>query len=113
MIQHSVLLEIERQEGKLAMDQHKEKTNSNKVKSSVKRKSKFTNRRSRENDMKRKKFMLDNFGEDENEQLKKCVRTWRKKKKYIKKKRITKETEQSVITITIIKKISYENMKKG
>ena len=44
----------------------------------MKRKSKFTNRRSRENDMKRKKFMLDNFGEDENEQLKK-IDTKRKK----------------------------------
>ena len=53
------------------MDQQKEKTNSSKVKSPVKRKSKFTNRSSRENDKKRKKFMRDNFGEDEKEQLKK------------------------------------------
>ena len=53
------------------MDQQKEKTNSSKVESPVKRKSKFTNRSSRENDKKRKKFMRDNFGEDEKEQLKK------------------------------------------
>ena len=36
------------------MDQQKEKTNSSKVKSPVKRKSKFTNRSSKENDKKRK-----------------------------------------------------------
>ena len=53
------------------MGQHKGKTNSSKVESPVKRKSKFTNRSSRENDKKRKKFMRDNFGEDEKEQLKK------------------------------------------
>ena len=53
------------------MDQQKEKTNSSKVKSPVKRKSKFTNRSSGENDKKRKKFMRDNFGEDEKKQLKK------------------------------------------
>ena len=54
------------------MDQQKEKINSNKVKSPVKRKSKFTNRGSRENNKKRKKFMRHNFGEDANEQLKKA-----------------------------------------
>ena len=52
------------------MDWQKEKTNSNKVKSPVKRTSEFTNRRSRENDKKRKKFVCYNFGEDEKEQLK-------------------------------------------
>ena len=36
------------------MDQQKEKTNSSKVKSPVKRKSKFTNRSSKENDKKGK-----------------------------------------------------------
>ena len=54
----------------------------------MKRRSQFTNRSSRENDKKRKKFMRDNFGEDEKEQLKKdhkkekekCVITWKKKK---------------------------------
>ena len=63
------MLELEKQRVELAMDQQKEKTNSNKVKSPVKRKSKFTNRSSREYDKKRKKFMGDNFGEDEKEQL--------------------------------------------
>ena len=53
------------------MDQQKEKTNLSKVKSPVKRKSEFTNGSSRENDKKRKKFIHDNFGEDEKEQLKK------------------------------------------
>ena len=53
------------------MDQQKEKTNSSKVKCPAKRKSKFTNHSSREYDKKRKKFMRDNFGEDEKEQLKK------------------------------------------
>ena len=56
------------------MNQQKEKTYSNKVKSSVKRRSKFTNCSSRENDKKRKKFMGDNFGEDEKEQLKKLTK---------------------------------------
>ena len=46
------------------------KANSNKAKSPVKRKSKFTNCGSREN-QKRKKFLCDNFDEDEKEQLKK------------------------------------------
>ena len=53
------------------MDQQKQKTNSTRVKSPLKRKSKFRNRNSRENDEKRKKFMRDNFGEDEKEELKK------------------------------------------
>ena len=65
-----VLQELEKQEAKLVMDQQKEKTNSNKVKSAVKRIPKFTNRSSREND-KRKRYMRGNFGEDEKEQLKK------------------------------------------
>ena len=47
MIQQSVLLELEKQKAKLAMDQQKEKTNSSKVKSPVKIKSKFTNRSSK------------------------------------------------------------------
>ena len=71
MIQQSVLQELEKWKAKLARDQQIEKTNSNKVKSPVKRKSKFTNRSSRENDKKRKKFVSDNFGEDEKVQLKK------------------------------------------
>ena len=75
------------------MDQQKEKTNLNKVKAPVKRKSKFTNCRSTENYKKRKKFLCDNFGENETEQLKKvdkkrkkCVITSRKKKKNLKKR---------------------------
>ena len=87
MIQQSVLQELEKQKTKLATDQQKDKTNSNKVKSPVKRKSEFTNRSSKENDKKRSKFMRDDFGEDEKEQLKKkkertkSVITLRKKKK--------------------------------
>ena len=71
MIRQSVLLELEKQKAKLVMDQQNKKTSSIKVKSPLKRKSQFTNRSSRENDKKRKKFMRDNFGEDEKEQLKK------------------------------------------
>ena len=69
MIRQSVLQELEKQKAKLAMDQQKEKINSSKVKSPVKRK--FSNRSSRENDKKRKNFMRYNFGEDEKEWLKK------------------------------------------
>ena len=95
MIQQCVLLELEKQKVKLAMDQQKEKTNSNKVKFPVKRKSKFTNRSFRESDKEINKLMCDNFGEDEKEPLgnltkkerKKCVITWRKKKKRIFNKR--------------------------
>ena len=71
VIRQSVLLELEKQKAKLAMDQQDKKTSSSKVKSPVKRKSQLTNCSSRENDKKRKKFMRDNFGEDEKEQLKK------------------------------------------
>ena len=65
MIRQSVLLELEKQKAKLAMDQQNKKTSSSKVKSPVKRKSQFTNHSSRESDKKRKKFMRHNFGEDE------------------------------------------------
>ena len=47
------------------MVQQKEKINSSKVKSPVKRKSEFINQSSKENDKKMKKFMGDNFSEDE------------------------------------------------
>ena len=60
MIRQSVLLELEKQKAKLAMEQQKEKINSSKVKSPVKKKSKFTNHSSREND-KKKKFMRVNL----------------------------------------------------
>ena len=114
MIRQSVLLELEKQKAKLAMDQQKEKTNSNKVKSPVKRKPKFTNRRSsKENDKKRKKFIRDNFDEDEKEQLKKVDKNRKKEmcdnfeeKKNIQKKRITKAKKKSMITLIKIKKIS-------
>ena len=67
MIQQSVLQELEKYKVQLAMDHDKEKTNSNKVKSPVKRKLNFTNRSSRENDKKWKK-LCNNLGEDEKEQ---------------------------------------------
>ena len=46
------------------MDQEKEETNSNKVRSPLKRKSKVTNHSFRENDKRRKKFMRDNLEEE-------------------------------------------------
>ena len=68
------------------MDQKKKQMNSNKGKSLVKTMSKFTNRNSRENDKKRKKFIRD----DEKTLGKKNISkkmtkrkkgiTWRKKK---------------------------------
>ena len=95
------------------MDQQNKKTSSSKVKSPVKRKSQFTNRSSREND-KRKKFMRNNFGEDEKEHLKKDDKKRKREmcdnleeeKKNIKKKRITKEEKQNVINWMILKKNS-------
>ena len=63
MVRQSVLQELEKQKAKLAVDQEKEETNSSKVKSPVKRKSKFTNCSFREND-RRKKFMRDNLEEE-------------------------------------------------
>ena len=89
------------------------KANSNKAKSPVKRKSKFRNCGSREN-QKRKMFLCDNFDGDEKEQLKKvdkkitkCVITQRKKKKeYSQKEDNKKKKKDSMITLTIIKKNS-------
>ena len=91
----------------------REQTSSNKAKSPVKRKSKFTNCGSREN-QKRKMFLCDNFDGDEKEQLKKvdkkitkCVITQRKKKKeYSQKEDNKKKKKDSMITLTIIKKNS-------
>ena len=71
IIRQSVPLELEKQKAKSAMNQQKEKINSSNVKFLVKRKAKFTNRSSRENYKKRKKFMRDNFDEDQKQQLKK------------------------------------------
>ena len=50
MIQQSVLEKLEKQNAKLAIDQEKEETNSNKFKSPVKRNSEFTNCSPREID---------------------------------------------------------------
>ena len=88
MIRQFVLQELEKQKSKLAVDQKKEETNSNKVRSPMKRKSKLTNRSFRENYKRRKKFMRDNL---------------RKKKKNIQEKWITIERKQNVITLMIIK----------
>ena len=59
MIRQFVLQELEKQKAKLAVDQEKEETNSNKVRSPIKRKSKLTNRSFRENYKTMKKFMRD------------------------------------------------------
>ena len=88
MIRQFVLQELEKQKSKLAVDQKKEETNSNKVRSPMKRKSKLTNRSFRENYKRVKKFMRDNL---------------RKKKKNIQEKWITIERKQNVITLMIIK----------
>ena len=87
------------------MDQQKEKTNSSKIRS-VKRKSKFKNCSSRENDKTRKKLMRHNFGEDEKEQLKKddkktkkCVITSRKKKKERLENKDDKRKKAKMITL--------------
>ena len=92
MIRESVLLEQEKQKAKLALDQQKDKTNSNKVKSLVKRKSNFSNCSSRENNKKREKLMHDIFGEAEKGQLKKD-----KKKEERKKCIITSKDEKKRI----------------
>ena len=87
MIRQSVLLELGKQKAKLAMDQQKEKTNSSKVKSPVKRKSKFTNCSSKEND-KKWKITLMKMKKKNNKTKKereKCVITLRKRKIIFKK----------------------------
>ena len=88
MIRQFVLQELEKQKAKLAVDQEKEETNSNKVRSPIKRKSKLTNRNFRENYKRMKKFMRDNI---------------RKKKKNIQEKWITIEKKQNMIILMIIK----------
>ena len=60
MIYQFCYLRTRKKKAKLAIYQDKEKTNSNKVKFPEKRKSKFTNRSSRENNNKKKRLMLDN-----------------------------------------------------
>ena len=80
MIRQSILQELEKQKAKLAVDQEKEETNSNKIKSPVKRKSKFKNCSFRENDKRRKRFMRDNLKE-ENKEYSRKVDNKRKKAK--------------------------------
>ena len=67
MIRQSILQQLEKQKSKLAVDQEKEETNSKKIKSPVKRKSKFRNRSFRENDKRRERFMHDNLEEENKE----------------------------------------------
>ena len=81
MIRQSTLQELERQKGELDMDQEKEETNSNKGKSPVKRKSKFTDSSFRENGKRRQKFMRDNLEEEQKEYSRK-VDNKRKKAKH-------------------------------
>ena len=64
MIRQSVLQKLEKQKANLAVDQEKKETNSSKVRSPLKRKSKFTNHSFRENDKRMKKFMHDNIEEE-------------------------------------------------
>ena len=71
MIQRSVLLELEKQKAKLAMNQQKEKTYSNKVKLPVKRKSKFTNCSSR--------AKHDSPDDSQKDQLRKYEKGYRKR----------------------------------
>ena len=73
MIQQSVLLELDKHKTKLTIAQEEEKPDPSKVKSSVKRKSTFTNFSSKENDKKRKKLMCDNISDKEKERLKKII----------------------------------------
>ena len=87
MTRQSVLQELEKQRPKLAVDREKEETNLNKVRSSMKRKSKFTNCSFRENDKRRKKFMRDNLEEE--------------KKEYSRKMN-NKRKKQNMITLMII-----------
>ena len=87
MTRQSVLQELEKQRPKLAVDREKEETNLNKVRSSMKRKSKFTNWSFRENDKRRKKFMRDNLEEE---------------KKEYSRKMDNKRKKQNMITLMII-----------
>ena len=63
------------------MDQEKEKTNWNKFKSSVKRKSKCTDRSTRDEDKKRKKFSLDDLNGNEKKQLRQDDNSKKKEKR--------------------------------
>ena len=65
---------------KLVIAQEEEKPDLSKVKYSVKRKSKFTNCNSKENDKKRKEMMLDNINDEKKEHLKKRITKGKKTK---------------------------------
>ena len=60
---------LKKQKIKLTIAQEKEKTNSNKFKSPVKKKSKCVGRSTRDKYKKRKKFILDNLNDNEKGQL--------------------------------------------
>ena len=64
MIRQVVLQELEKQKAKLILAQEKEKPDPSQVKSPVKRKSKFTNCSSKENDKKRNKLTHDNINDE-------------------------------------------------
>ena len=70
MIRQSVLQELEKRKTKLTIAKEEEKPNPSKFKSPVKRKPKFINRSSKENDKKRKKLMCDNISDERKEHLK-------------------------------------------
>ena len=72
-IRQSVLQELEKRKTKLTIAKEEEKPNPSKFKSPVKRKPKFINRSSKENDKKRKKLMCDNISDEEKERLKKII----------------------------------------
>ena len=91
MIQQSVLQKLKKQKAKLTIAEEEDKPNPSKVKSPVKRKSKFTNRSSKENDRKRKKLMRNNINDE---------------KRTLKKRKITKEKKQSLTTLMIMKRSS-------
>ena len=69
MIRQSVFPELGKQKAELAVEQEKEETNSNKVKSSVKRKSNFTNCSFRENDERSKKFMHKSLEDEKHSRI--------------------------------------------
>ena len=64
MIRQVVFQELEKQKAKLTLAQEKEKPDPSKVKSPVKRKLKFTNCSTKENDKKRNKLMHDNINDE-------------------------------------------------
>ena len=106
MIRQFVLQELEKQKAKLAVDQEKEETNSNKVRSPTKRKSKLTNRSFRENYKRMKKFMLDNIRKKKKEYSRKMDNNRKKAKRdnlddnQIKQSRIYEKSYRKLCVIT-------------